>query len=319
MKKRFGMLFVIICILCVGISVTRMTKDYVTSHGGSTNSLFSEKKEEAAETVHLKGSLTSVTKLADADSETIEEIENTKPETFVEPAAAEAVSAAENVPAYGPGMAAPIEIEFAQPEAAPAAHAESIEEENVDIENPGVEMTIEETFADQNKNSEMTPHVVKSPLDPATDDLVPDGVNGTLEQLYDAEDFFERFENAELNSVKLWENTSSDNIAAYAAAAEQERVLWDYELNFIYGEIRKRMEPEEAEELKHLELDWIKERDHYAERMAQKVSGMNAQNQNPTYTRALAEKTKERCYWLAFEYEEVLNRDASNLKVRLRK
>ena len=56
-----------------------------------------------------------------------------------------------------------------------------------------------------------------------------------------------------------------------------------------------------------MEVEWIKERDLYAEKASAKSSMKNAQNQNPDYVRALAEKTKERCYWLVSEYEDVLN------------
>ncbi|MBQ5805677.1 MAG: DUF1311 domain-containing protein, partial [Lachnospiraceae bacterium] len=85
------------------------------------------------------------------------------------------------------------------------------------------------------------------------------------------------------------------------------RALWDYELNYVYQMIRERLEQEEMEALKVMEVEWIKERDLYAEKASAKSSMKNAQNQNPDYVRALAEKTKERCYWLVSEYEDVLN------------
>ena len=82
--------------------------------------------------------------------------------------------------------------------------------------------------------------------------------------------------------------------------------------NLIMDEIAQtegRLLQEENERLKVSEVEWIKERDLYAEKAAAKSGMKNAQNQNPEYTRAISEKTKERCYWLVSEYEEILNQD----------
>ena len=148
---------------------------------------------------------------------------------------------------------------------------------------------------------------VKSPLDPVIETMTELTEDEEIVPVLTVSDFFKRFETTENSSVKLWENVSAENAAAYHAAAEQERVLWDYELNLIYSEIRNRISDKEAEELKRMEIDWLKDRDLYAERAAAKAPVKIAQNQNPSYTRALTEKTKERCYWLASEYEDVLN------------
>lgn len=148
---------------------------------------------------------------------------------------------------------------------------------------------------------------VKSPLDPVIETMTELTEAEEIVPVLTVSDFFKRFETTENSSVKLWENVSAENAAAYHAAAEQERVLWDYELNLIYSEIRNRISDKEAEELKRMEIDWLKERDLYAERAAAKAPVKIAQNQNLSYTRALTEKTKERCYWLASEYEDVLN------------
>ena len=160
---------------------------------------------------------------------------------------------------------------------------------------------------DTTKN-EAIQETVKSPLDPVvTKEMV---ITANEESVsYHAEDFFARFAQTEQSALQLWGNVTSDNHSAYLAAAEQERALWDHELNHVYQVIRERLSQEEMEELKLLEVEWIKERDLYAEKALAKSGIKNAQNQNPDYTRALAEKTKERCYWLVSEYEDVLNQD----------
>ena len=149
---------------------------------------------------------------------------------------------------------------------------------------------------------------VKSPLDPVVINDVAVAVEDEKVS-YHAETFFERFAQTEQSALQLWDNVTPDNRQAYFTAAEQERILWDYELNHVYQVIRERLSEEENERLKVLEVEWIKERDLYAEKAAAKSGMKNAQNQNPEYTRALAEKTKERCYWLVSEYEEILNQD----------
>lgn len=156
--------------------------------------------------------------------------------------------------------------------------------------------------------NEAIQETVKSPLDPivAKDTMIEDREE---QDSYQVKDFFERFAHAEQNALQIWENVTSDNRSAYLAAAEQERSLWDYELNHVSQIIRERLSKEEIEELKILEVEWIRERDLYAEKAGAKGNIKAVQSQNPDYTRALAEKTKERCYWLVSEYEDLLNQD----------
>ena len=149
--------------------------------------------------------------------------------------------------------------------------------------------------------------VVKSPLDPVIEIQTEVIAMEESEDAMTVSDFFQRFEATEASSLILWDNVSTDNAVAYRAAAEQERVLWEYELTLISNEIRSRISDKETEELKRMEIEWYKTRDQYAERAASKTTMMNSQNQNPAYIRAQAEKTKERCYWLASEYEDILN------------
>ncbi|MBQ1241315.1 MAG: DUF1311 domain-containing protein [Lachnospiraceae bacterium] len=247
MKRRFWMWMTIVCILVVGVSVTKMTRDFIISQDVSKGI-----EETIGAAAHIADEIIE---------ETIEEV--------MEAASIEAVE--ETVP------------EEVFPVFAAASPKAPIDTTNHDA--------IQET--------------VKSPLDPG-------GVKSPVVEeeaiiSYNAEDFFERFAQTEQHALQLWDNVTSENRAAFLTAAEQERALWDYELNYVYQMIRERLEQEEMEALKVMEVEWIKERDLYAEKASAKSSMKNAQNQNPDYVRALAEKTKERCYWLVSEYEDVLN------------
>lgn len=357
MKRRFGMWMGILLILIVGVSVTKMTRDFVVSQGVAASSILNV--ADAANAGAMAGAGVSGSSVP----ETHMEIQMAAPEM-------ETAGAADGVSDTEPGSteeAAPPVISEDAVEEADEVTAESAMEVTAEIAEvtadksepeagmtggpgaavPGVNTTVlaengKDTLDDaapfkaepgapamesaaayseegnpydirmsgkpEKANNEAIQETVKSPLDP----LVETGVVTEADEeitVLTAEDFFNRFAAAEESTVKIWEKATLENMMAYNAAAEQERVLWDYELNLVYSEIRSRMSMEEAEELKHLELEWLKTRDQYAEKTAAKSSMKNVQKQDPVYTRALSEKTKERCYWLVAEYEELLNQE----------
>ena len=271
MKRQFGMLFGIICILIIGISVTVMTRSFVASKGVETSSILMTADLMAADSVAEEVAPAAVPAAAVAMQM------ETAPVAITEETAA----------AYSVRTAA-ASRDFAAEEAAPGPRSPL---DPAPVESP--------------EKGE----AVKSPLDPMVEEKAVSKDTMLEDTEWMVDDFFARFEQTEGMASKLWDNVTTENPVAYHAAAEQERLLWDYELNLVYGEIRENMSEKEAEELKHLEIEWIKERDQYAERIAAKSPVMNGQNQNPAYTRALAEKTKERCYWLVSEYETVLNQE----------
>lgn len=363
MKRRFGMWMTIVCILVVGVSVTRMTRDFVVSQGVETAAIVSildAGKAEAAEQAENPGALSGNV------GESFKNILSNGNGG----SAVSAASAADSIEAYSEQGAATEEI------AASGDGKDSVPQMNQRMSGPGSEIqtdalagaaagttdkdpgqagvTASETSAadapgagkresDGNhaaadgaaEAAEEIPQAkrvadkksaesfsvsseaaiqetVKSPLDPVVISEEDSEEEEASTERYNAEAFFERFKTAESNAKKLWENVSFDNSGAYSVAAEQERVLWDYELNLVYNTIRSLMTEDEAERLKILELEWIRDRDLYAEKAAAKSTKLNAQNQipqnqNPEYTRALTGKTKERCYWLVSEYENLLN------------
>lgn len=257
MKRRFGMWMTIVCILVVGVSVTKTTREFVSSNG-----------VEAA----------AITSVMDATvplmSGTTEKMEETVPEAAV-PEASEDLSA---------------EAEYGMEDA-----GEDTSSMSRAIPEAAAEKAVEET--------------VKSPLDPVveTDGLYLDVIEE--EFVYYADDFRERFETAETTAKGFRDNALFDNSNAAQTAAEQEYVLWDYELNLIYSTIRERMSQKEADELKALELEWMKDRDMYANKAVAGNSGVTAKS--PDYLKKMTERTRERCYWLLEQYETVLNRKVS--------
>ena len=243
MKRQFGMWIGILCILVIGISITKITTNFVLSNG--TAAVVAETAVMAETTV--------VTESA----------------AVAEPRAAAEPSAVKE----------------------PEAMMEAVPEKMMAVQ----------------ENRMMDHSIVKSPLDPEIETKPAVVEMEESESVLTVTDFFQRFEATENSALKLWDNVTIENQAAYRAAAEQERVLWEYERNLIHSEIRNRISETEADELKRMEMEWFKVRDQYAERIAAKTTMMNSQNQNPAYIRAQAEKTKERCYWLVSEYEDILN------------
>ncbi len=336
MKRRFGMWIGILLVLIVGVSVTQMTKDFVVSKGVAASSILNvmdmdQKKidaapaggalvEAAAETeaaaqmevfqaeerkADAPAEAAPVMAPAMADGEAVPEMAAALEETAAE--AASPVAGMTGGPGAEYGASSNAEGKIASPIGPDGAAAYPGAQMDGETEQgPAEKMIGQKTKITANQTIQET---VKSPLDPVVDTTENVAEVEMEEAAMTAEDFFSRFEAAEASALKFWENVTADNPVAYYAAAEQERVLWDYELNLVYGTIRERMDEKKAEELKVSELNWLKERDQYAEKMASKSPMLNAQKQDPAYTRVLAEKTKERCYWLVAEYEDVLNSD----------
>lgn len=154
----------------------------------------------------------------------------------------------------------------------------------------GAELSAEEAEAMQ--------ETVRSPLETAAAE--------EAEKRYTADELRARLDHVAEQVLQYGESTAEMNAGAAFAAAEYERNLWDAELNLIYTSIRQRISEQEAEQLKLKELEWIRERDRAAEKASLRNSNQLT-GQSVEYTKKSAEKTKERCYELLEEYEEVLS------------
>lgn len=287
MRRRVGMWMAVICILVVGISVTKMTTSFIASNSAEMAAASDVRSltEAMAKMAPAAGVMQNETGAGKIDS---------GPEEGNLPADPEPEAGA--VPRAAAFLA---ETESSEKQENAAGEQVAAAESAQDAEAPEDSATAE---------------TVKSPLDPMVSKENTAETEEDLTASYGAEDFLKRFENAEICSLKFWENVTPDNVGAGSAAAEQERALWDHELNLVYRTIRSRMTEQEAEELKILELEWLKERDRYADKEAGKSAGINGIS--PEYSKALTVKTKERCYWLVSEYEEILNKSAGNGAVK---
>lgn len=77
---------------------------------------------------------------------------------------------------------------------------------------------------------------------------------------------------------------------------------WDAELNTIYGILEEQLDPDEMEELRAEQREWITHRDKSAEEASHKYEGGTMAPLE--YVATQAELTKERCYELVAKYME---------------
>lgn len=325
MTRRNGMWITIICILVVGVSVTRMTRRLVSSAGADTAAITSVSENFAAAqqaapmeapqaAASMKKQLTGQAttkeeprqqKLSEAESSADLREALTEQAPFAaggtayasEDLTEEGISAAESYALSGRAL-----TEVYEETAADSASEVS----DLDGGTTGGTQKTEVSIAEA---ADEVPETVKSPLEPAAETNSPGASFRIAEERavsYTADDLCERLSQTEEKAKQCRDGMVESNSVSVYAAAEQERILWDRELNIIYNAIRGSMTEAEAEELKYSELEWLKERDLAADKATAKST--LPQNQNPDAVRVLAEKTRERCYELVSDYEEVLER-----------
>lgn len=294
MDRQKGVWITIICILVIGVSLTKLTSDFVAS--GTLETVAAENFENPTEAADTTQALTEMASSviegsgapaagragvsrsgerrasdgkAGGDS-------NEGTSALMEQVQGDAVE--EETAAAGPEMAGAPQAFAAMPEAVPETVAAS--------------------------------DTVKSPLEPAAGpgyyQPVPESAGASDESGYTAEEYKKRLDQtaAQIAQYREVPNDSSANFAY--VASEYEWDLWDSELNTLYGIFRIRMTEEEAEKLKQEELEWLKERDVAADRAAAKTNSQNSRS--TAYLEASARKTRERCYELLESYSEVLER-----------
>ena len=193
--------------------------------------------------------------------------------------------------------------EDGQPEAAAAANEaapamaglESAAPKETALPEAASGVPAEETAAEE---------TVKSPLDPSVDPPKDSSVLGE-EKEYTLEELKDRLQTVE-EQIAAQEEAADSNPASRYMAAEYAWNLWDGELNLIYSHIRSHMSEKEAEDLKREEVAWLKERDLAAEQAY--VQNDTPPKQSIQYITISAQKTRERCYELLEQYEDVLER-----------
>lgn len=119
-----------------------------------------------------------------------------------------------------------------------------------------------------------------------------------------AEDYRTRLE--EIDSQIADQRSRNDGTTTYDmwAMAENERKLWDSELNSIYSVIKSHIPEGELEALVKDERAWIVSRDAKASEDAGKYAGGTLESVE--YSASLAASTRDRAYYLVETYGEYL-------------
>jgi uncharacterized protein YecT (DUF1311 family) len=101
---------------------------------------------------------------------------------------------------------------------------------------------------------------------------------------------------------KLAEGLEPTDSSTYALKkVENERwEIWDALLNEIYGVLEEQLEPQEMEQLREEQRNWIKYRDETALKASEKFKG--GTQEHLEYVAVLANVTEERCYELVEKY-----------------
>ncbi len=136
--------------------------------------------------------------------------------------------------------------------------------------------------------------------------MLEEDVGGTVlsEDRKTAEDFRRRLE--EIDSQISEQRARNEASTTYDmwTLAENERKLWDSELNNIYGNIRSHIPEDRMEALVKEERAWIVSRDAKAAEDAEKYAGGTLESVE--YAASLAASTRERAYELVETYGEYL-------------
>lgn len=267
---------VILCILAAGIFTTRMTRQFVGAEG-------------EAEMAALALGEQALSASAYGDQ--------IQPEKAVEPEAEKdrAVFKADAGEAN------------AENEAAGGVNAENAEPGAADTEKSDTEASGQAETGDQVLSAYK--ETVKSPLEPdpgveGKQAMFSD--NSTESQLYGFEELENGLSEAEKQAEQGKNKESETNPDLLYAMSERERLIWDRELSKIAGSITGRMTPEEADDFQYQELEWLKERERAG---AQAAEERKASGHSQGVSGTIARMTRERCYYLLEEYEELLKSD----------
>ena len=277
---------VILCILAIGIFTTRMTRQFVGAEGEAEMAALALGEQALS---------------ASAYSEQMQPEEAAEPEAEKDRAVFEADAGEAN----------------AENEAAGAANLENTDPGTADAENaePGADDT-EKSDTEASGQAETGDQVLSAYKETVKSPLEPDpGVEGkqamfsdnsTESQLYGFEELENGLSEAEKQAEQGKNKESETNPDLLYAMSERERLIWDRELSKIAGSITGRMTPEEADDFQNQELEWLKERERAG---AQAAEERKASGHSQGVSGTIARMTRERCYYLLEEYEELLKSD----------
>ena len=273
---------VVLCILAAGIFTTRMTRQFVGAEGEAEMAALALEEQAMS---------------ASAYDDQIRPEKAEEPEANAEIEAAGAANA-ENT---DPGTA---DTENADSGAANAENADSgaADTEKSDTAASGQDETVDQVLSAYKET-------VKSPLEPdpgveGKQAMFSD--NSTESQLYGFEELENGLSEAEKQAEQGKNKESETNPGLLYAMSERERLIWDRELSKIASSITGRMTPEEADDFQYQELEWLKERERAG---AQAAEERKASGHSQGVSGTIARMTRERCYYLLEEYEELLKSD----------
>lgn len=267
---------VVICILAAGIFTTRMTRQFVGAEGEAEMAALALGEQALS---------------ASAYSEQMQPEEAAEPEAEKDRAVFKAdvgTADAENADSG-------------------AVNAENADSGAADTEKSDTEASGQAETGDQVLSAYK--ETVKSPLEPdpgveGKQAMFSD--NSTESQLYGFEELENGLSEAEKQAEQGKNKESETNPDLLYAMSERERLIWDRELSKIAGSITGRMTPEEADDFQNQELEWLKERERAG---AQAAEERKASGHSQGVSGTIARMTRERCYYLLEEYEELLKSD----------
>ena len=267
---------VVICILAAGIFTTRMTRQFVGAEGEAEMAALALGEQALS---------------ASAYSEQMQPEEAAEPEAEKDRAVFKAdvgTADAENADSG-------------------AVNAENADSGAADTEKSDTEASGQAETGDQVLSAYK--ETVKSPLEPdpgveGKQAMFSD--NSTESQLYGFEELENGLSEAEKQAEQGKNKESETNPDLLYAMSERERLIWDRELSKIAGSITGRMTPEEADDFQYQELEWLKERERAG---AQAAEERKASGHSQGVSGTIARMTRERCYYLLEEYEELLKSD----------
>lgn len=332
MNRQRGVWITILCILVIGVSVTKMTRSFIASGTLETmaaNAVSGEPEEAWTNLTEMASTGQTATGAPAGRKAPASGIDGSKEKSGLTEASETAAAMDEWTAKSLDQAAAPAPaMEGAEAGAAPAAEAPAEntasagEASSENPEDKAAPKIIMYQAARDSKNEpdsaagsdsaadEALQETVKSPLDPAGPGYYPTAAetgNETEETTSPAKEYEDRLDQT-ASQITQYRSARNDATAnSMYMAAEYEWGLWDNELNTLYSMLRVRMNEEEAENLKQEELSWLKERDAAAEKAASKTNSQ--MSRNTAYLEASARETKDRCYKLLEEYGEILERE----------
>lgn len=267
---------VVICILAAGIFTTRMTRQFVGAEGEAEMAALALGEQALS---------------ASAYSEQMQPEEAAEPEAEKDRAVFKADVGEANAENADSG----------------AVNAENADSGAADTEKSDTEASGQAETGDQVLSAYK--ETVKSPLEPdpgveGKQAMFSD--NSTESQLYGFEELENGLSEAEKQAEQGKNKESETNPDLLYAMSERERLIWDRELSKIAGSITGRMTPEEADDFQYQELEWLKERERAG---AQAAEERKASGHSQGVSGTIARMTRERCYYLLEEYEELLKSD----------